>query len=186
MAGTKTPIAAPEWQIERWFNAPAPLTLAALRGKVVVAHAFQMLCPGCVSKALPQMQKVHELFPHDQVAVVGLHTVFEHHAAMTPTALEAFLYEYKLTFPVGVDRPGEPGPLPQTMKLYGLRGTPSLLLIDRAGLLRRHSFGAEDDMVLGAQISMLMGEAPTGLAADREPTAQTEGCDDGVCPTPKS
>src|SRR5690606_20270412 len=40
--------AAPELQVSRWFNTPAPLSLAALRGRVVVVEAFQMLCPGCV------------------------------------------------------------------------------------------------------------------------------------------
>ncbi|SDI65250.1 hypothetical protein [Mesorhizobium muleiense] len=35
---------APDWQIARWLNAPSPL--AELRGKVVFAVAFQILCPG--------------------------------------------------------------------------------------------------------------------------------------------
>jgi len=40
---------APPLQVAQWFNTPAPLSLEALRGKVVVLEAFQMLCPGCVS-----------------------------------------------------------------------------------------------------------------------------------------
>ena len=67
---------APEWQLGRWFNTDRPLSLSLLRGKVVVAHAFQMLCPGCVSHAVPQAEKVHQMFPREDVAVVGLHTVF--------------------------------------------------------------------------------------------------------------
>jgi DNA-binding transcriptional regulator of glucitol operon len=85
---------APPWQVSRWFNS-APLTLADLRGRVVVAHAFQMLCPGCAMQALPQMQRVRQTFPADSVAVIGLHTVFEHHEAQGPLALEAFLHEYR-------------------------------------------------------------------------------------------
>ena len=42
---------APELSVTRWFNAPAPLSLAKLRGRVVLLHDFQMLCPGCVSYA---------------------------------------------------------------------------------------------------------------------------------------
>ena len=46
-------LAAPELAITRWFNAANNLTLAGLRGEVVVIEAFQMLCPGCVSHGLP-------------------------------------------------------------------------------------------------------------------------------------
>lgn len=88
--------------------------------------------------------------------MIGLHTVFEHHAAMTPVALEAFLYEYRIAFPVGVDAHADGDPVPLTMRAYGLHGTPSLLLIDREGNLRRHSFGAEDDLVVGAAIGGLL------------------------------
>ena len=98
-----------------------------------------MLCPGCVSHGLPQAQRIEQVFGRD-LTVLGLHTVFEHHAAMTPVSLEAFLYEYRIGFPVGVDQ-AEPGSeLPVTMRRYALRGTPSLIVIDRAGRLRVNLF----------------------------------------------
>lgn len=153
-----TPQQAPELQVAQWFNSPEPVTLASLRGKVVVIEAFQMLCPGCVAHGLPQVQKLRRVFPEEHVVVLGLHTVFEHHAAMTPVALEAFLHEYKIRLPVGVDAPAETGPIPRTMAAYGMRGTPSLLLIDRAGRLREHHFGQVEDMALGAQVALLLGE----------------------------
>lgn len=153
----KTPPLAPEWRVSRWFNTPQPLTLTGLRGRVVALHTFQMLCPGCVAHGLPQAQRMHALFDERDVAVVGLHTVFEHHAAMTPVSLEAFIHEYRLAFPIGVDEPsGEADGVPQTMRLYGFRGTPSLALIDREGRLRHHGFGAEDDLRIGALIGRLL------------------------------
>jgi hypothetical protein len=141
-----------------WLNTPEPLSLAALRGKVVVIEAFQMLCPGCVSHGLPQAQAIRRIFPDSEVAVIGLHSVFEHHAAMTPTALRAFLHEYRITFPVAVDRPGDNGPLPRTMAALQLQGTPSLLLLDRRGALRAHHFGQVHDLVIGAEIATLLAE----------------------------
>ncbi len=156
---------APEWQVSHWFNTPTPPTLAALRGRVVVIEAFQMLCPGCVSHGLPQAQRVRQVFAREDVEVIGLHTVFEHHAAMTPVALEAFLHEYRIGFPVGVDAPSGTGPIPRTMAAYGMRGTPTLLLIDRAGRLRQHHFGQVEDLVLGAQIALLIGETPPAIAS---------------------
>ena len=148
---------APEWRISEWLNTPEPIDLQAQRGRVVVACAFQMLCPGCVANALPQMKTVRSLFQASDVEVVGLHTVFEHHEAMTVTALRAFLHEYRITFPVGVDAPdASGGPMPQTMRTYRMQGTPTLLLIDRAGHLQRQIFGHVPDMQLGAEITRLV------------------------------
>jgi len=151
---------APELSVSRWFNAPAPLTLESLRGRVVMLHAFQMLCPGCVSHGTPQAQRAHQLFRNTDLAVIGLHTVFEHHTAMTPVSLEAFIHEYRLTFPIGVDQASDDSPAPVTMRRYEMRGTPTCILIGRDGTIRHHGFGQEDDMALGAIIGTLLAEAP--------------------------
>lgn len=150
---------APPIQAERWFNTDTDLSLEALRGKVVVLHAFQMLCPGCVSPAVPQARRLHEIARSvDALAIVGIHTVFEHHAAMTPVSLEAFLHEYKIAFPVAVDKAAaDGGPIPQTMAAYGFQGTPSTVVIDREGRIVRSSFGAEDDLVLGLFVGNALG-----------------------------
>lgn len=149
----------PELAVSRWFNTPAPISFDSLRGRVVVLHAFQMLCPGCVAHGTPQAQRLHRMFDGEHVAVIGLHTVFEHHAAMTPVSLEAFIHEYRLTFPIGVDEPGIDGPIPLTMARYGMRGTPTTIVIDRAGRMRQHHFGQLDDLALGVLVGNLLGEA---------------------------
>jgi len=153
---------APEWQVEVWLNTQAPLELPQLRGRVVLLHAFQMLCPGCVSHAVPQAERVHREYAELGVSVVGLHTVFEHHAAMTPLALNAFLHEYRVTHPVGVDVAVAGTPIPATMHRYGMRGTPTLILIDCDGKLRLHEFGRMDDLRLGMMLGQLLAE---GLSA---------------------
>jgi len=153
----------PDWSVETWFNHEGDLHLADLHGRVVVLEAFQMLCPGCVSHGLPQAKRVREAFAAADVAVVGLHSVFEHHDAMQPHALEAFLHEYGIRFPVAVDRPTSGG-IPETMAMYGLRGTPSLLLFDRDGHLRAHHFGVVGDLELGAEIGSLLAAARAGSA----------------------
>ena len=162
----------PELSVTRWFNTPDPLTLAGLKGKVVAILAFQMLCPGCVSHALPQLRKFNRQFSEDEVAVIGLHSVFEHHGAMTPEALEAFIHEYDWEFPIAVDAPAGSG-LPKTMAAYEMRGTPTLLLFDRQGRLRRHYFGQLDDMRLAAEamaLSIERADAPreASIAIERK------------------
>jgi hypothetical protein len=39
-----------------------------------------------------------------------------------------------------------------------MRGTPSLVLIDRQGLIRKHSFGPAEDLRIGAEIGALAAE----------------------------
>ena len=160
----------PELAVTQWLNTRDKITLAGLKDKVVVLVAFQMLCPGCTEHGLPQAKRLRERFNPDQVAVIGLHTVFEHHAVMTPAALEVFMSEYKWPFPVGIDEADGDGP-PKTMAAYQMQGTPTLLIFDRAGRLRRHYFGRPDDIMLAAEI---MGMAIEDKGAPREQAAMIE------------
>lgn len=169
----------PPWTIAHWLNTPTPIALESLRGRAVLAVAFQMLCPGCVSQGLPQAQRARAMFSENDLAVIGLHTVFEHHEAQgSVAALSAFLHEYRIRFPVGIDAQDSGGPA--TMRAYGMRGTPTTLIYDRAGRLRMHEFGHVDDMRLGAAIMAVMGDA----ALDAGPsTAQGGVCGpDGCAP----
>jgi len=163
--GTAPDPVLPEWQVSTWLNTPRPLTLQGLRGKVVLLHTFQMLCPGCVTYGLPQAQRVRRAFPESEVAVVGLHTVFEHHAVMNVDALRAFVHEYRWSFPIGVDAPDGLGGPSLTMARYGLRGTPSCLVLDRQGRVQLHHFGQLDDLPLGALLGRLM-TSPAPLPED--------------------
>ncbi len=158
---------APPLEVSSWFNTETPISLDGLRGRVVAIEAFQMLCPGCVSHGLPQAQRIESTFG-GEVTVLGLHTVFEHHEAMGPVSLEAFLYEYRIRFPVGVDAHDQPGGPPITMVRYGLRGTPSLILIDRSGRIRLDAFGQVDDLTVGATLARLIDEPPSADHCDEQ------------------
>jgi len=174
---------APEWTVETWLNHSGDLSLAQLRGRVVVMHAFQMLCPGCVVHGIPQAQRIQATFSRQDVAVIGMHSVFEHHEAMRPVSLRAFLHEYRVDFPVAVDAAGTNTPIPRTMDAYQMRGTPTLILIDHKGRLRLHAFGRPEDLSVGAAIATLIAErdgrfaGTTGTSA----SADEEGCDADGC-----
>lgn len=176
---------APPLQTSQWLNSPTSVTLDALRGRVVILHTFQMLCPGCVSHGLPQALRIHALFPPDRVAVIGLHTVFEHHDVMGPQSLRVFLDEYRIPFPVGVDQADPDSPVPLTMRAYGLRGTPSVVVFDPQGRLRLSHFGQIDDLQVGALIGQLLAEATSKATADSAALAAAPSgssvCADGAC-----
>ncbi len=173
---------APDLAVSQWFNTKVPLSLAALRGRVVLLHAFQMLCPGCVAHGTPQAERAHRMFRETDLTVIGLHTVFEHHAAMAPVSLEAFIHEYRLTFPIGVDEAGTGTPIPVTMQRYRMQGTPTSILIGRDGQIRHQSFGQEDDLALGVVIGSLLAETP--VIAPEQAAKIDARCGEGVCPVP--
>jgi hypothetical protein len=157
------PESPPELSVASWLNTDQPLTLKALRGKVVVLAAFQMLCGGSIRHALPQAARIAKSFQAGQVKVIGLHMVFERHDEMTAEKLVAFLAEQEITFPIAIDAPGQrkTHDTPKTMAAYEIQGTPTILLFDRQGRLRRHYLGQVDDLRLGAEIMALSMEDAT-------------------------
>jgi peroxiredoxin len=155
---------APPLIVSQWLNTKGSIPLEQLRGRVVALIAFQMLCPGCVSHSLPQAQKIRAAFAESELVVLGLHTVFEHHAMMGPEALKAFIHEYGLTFPIGIDQTDSRSEIPLTMQRYRMRGTPTLILLDQLGRLRMQHFGRLDDVQLGAYIGGLLAESSTDVA----------------------
>ncbi|HEV2610107.1 MAG TPA: TlpA disulfide reductase family protein [Noviherbaspirillum sp.] len=175
----------PELDVVEWINTTQPIRMTDLRGRVVVLHAFQMLCPGCVQYGIPQAERIARAFPRKDVAVLGLHTVFEHHDVMTPAALRAFASEYRLSMPIGIDRPADEGSIPRTMKLLQLRGTPTLVIFDKTGRVRHQHLGQVDDLRVGAEIgALLMEQAKNDRPASADngtALLRTGECDDEAC-----
>ena len=86
--------------------------------------------------------------------------------------------------------PATKGDTPETMRRYEMRGTPTLILIDREGRLRLHTFGRPDDMLVGAAIAGLVAEnsegplkavAPDGLGESQAEAPPGATCDDEGC-----
>lgn len=48
-------------------------------------------------------------------------------------------------------------PVPLTMRTYGMRGTPTLVVIGPDGRVRLHAFGRVEDLVVGALVGRLLG-----------------------------
>ena len=136
---------------------------------------FSDLLSRFVQVGIPQAQRIYQEFDPARVAVIGLHTVFEHHAVMGPDALEVFIHEYRLRFPIGIDRyDGEPKGVPLTMHAYKMQGTPTLILIDRTGHIRLHKFGHVSDLTVGFSIGALLSEEidESSGAAEANPASE--------------
>jgi peroxiredoxin len=159
-----------ELSVSQWFNTDTAITVEQLKGRVVIVAAFQMLCPGCVAHSIPQLKKMHELSRNLPLTVIGLHTVFEHHQAMQPHALKAFIHEYRLSFPIGVAAYEENSLMPKTMEDWQMRGTPSTFVFSADGDLCLHQFGHIDDLPLGIFVGQLLAavNAPTNPTPEED------------------
>ncbi|MBI1190074.1 MAG: redoxin domain-containing protein [Tepidisphaera sp.] len=96
------------------------VTLADLKGKVVVMDFWGTWCPWCV-KAMPQVQKVHEKYKDKDVVVLGMDV--EGNAAAKP--LE-FMKRNKFTYNTLLDAQ----PATETYKVSAF---PTLFVLDKTG-----------------------------------------------------
>jgi thiol-disulfide isomerase/thioredoxin len=147
----------------QWFNSDKPLTFEDFRGRVTLVTIFQFLCPSCVSHAIPQAKRVRDLFAEEDVVVIGLHSVFKQHEAQAPDAVERMIRQHDIRFPIAIDKQEGGARLGETYQSYELRGTPTQLLLDRDGNLRKNKFGFDPDLQLGAEIMSLLRDRETGL-----------------------
>lgn len=77
---------------------------------------------------------------------------------MTRAALDAFVHEFRLTLPIAVDAHINGDSIPASMRAYQVQGTPTWVLLDKAGYLRANIFGQLDDLALGLHIGSLLAE----------------------------
>jgi len=108
--------AAPEVSVQDWLNSP-PLTLAALRGKIVVVEFWATWCPPC-RKSIPHLIELYKKFGGQGVVIMGL--------TDEPKAkVEPFAKEMGMIYPVGCGS--------KSSGSYGVTGIPHAAIVDTAG-----------------------------------------------------
>ncbi len=130
---------APEWRGIRWLQG-GPLSLADLRGKVVLLRFWLIDCPYC-ERSAPALRSWSERYRERGLVVVGLHHP-KSEAARDPAAVERAARRLGLDFPVGLDDDWT------TIRAYGVGATFQAFtsvsfLIDREGFIRFVHDGGE-------------------------------------------
>ena len=90
----------PEWHADQWMNS-APLTLASLRGSVVLVRWWTAGCPFCSATA-PALRAFQREYGERGLKVIGMY----HHKEDTPfdpRVYEDTARKYEFTFPLAVD-----------------------------------------------------------------------------------
>jgi cytochrome c biogenesis protein CcdA/thiol-disulfide isomerase/thioredoxin len=156
---------APEFkETEDWFNTPGdqPLTLAGLRGRVVLVDFWTYTCINCI-RTLPYLKAWDAAYQRDGLTIVGVETPefsFEHDAANVASAISTFGIKY----PVVQDN--EYG----TWDAYNNEYWPADYLIDAHGHVRYVSFGEGDYDKTESAIRALLAEAGHHVGGKGHPT----------------
>ncbi|MET0187758.1 MAG: NHL domain-containing thioredoxin family protein [Pseudonocardia sediminis] len=143
-------VRAPELRGRRWLNTGGEeLTLAGLRGKVVVLDFWTFCCVNCLH-ALDELRGVEEEFG-DVLVVIGVHSPkFVHEA--DPAAVEAAVERYGVAHPVLDD------PELVTWDAYAARAWPTLAVIDPNGQVVARMAGEGHGPGLASLVRELVAE----------------------------
>jgi cytochrome c biogenesis protein CcmG/thiol:disulfide interchange protein DsbE len=107
------------------------ISLAGFRGQVVVLNFWASWCPPCVDEA-PSLEAFAQKVQGRGVAVLGVSV------DQDPSALEKFIAQYHLTYPIARD-PGW-----ALAHRYGTYKIPETYIIDRTGHLAEKIIGETD------------------------------------------
>ncbi len=118
--------------IQEWLNSP-PLTIADLKGNVVLIQIWTFACINC-QRTLPYVTKWHETYGHRGLKVVGIHTPefpFERDINQIKSALK----KHNITYPIAVDNQHK------MWSAYNNEYWPHLFLADRRGVIQYDHIG---------------------------------------------
>ena len=131
--------AAPNFQgVTAWLNTPGdrPLSLASLKGKVVLVDFWTYSCINC-QRSLPHVESWYARYHSDGLEVVGVHTpefAFEH----VVSNVSAAAGQLGVKYPIAVDDDYK------TWDAYQNESWPAEYLIDATGQVRHAEFGEGD------------------------------------------
>ena len=148
------PLAPDFTGIDHWLNS-GPLTMAGLRGKVVLVDFWTYSCINCI-RTLPYVEGWYQKYAADGLVIVGVHTpefAFEYDTGNVAGAIARF----GITYPVAQDNEYA------TWQAYGNEYWPADYLIDATGHIRSVHFGEGDYLQTEADIRSLLAQA--GAAA---------------------
>jgi DNA-binding beta-propeller fold protein YncE/thiol-disulfide isomerase/thioredoxin len=133
-----------------WINTAEPLSLAKLRGKVVLLDFWTFCCINCLH-IIEELRPIEAAFPTELV-VVGVHSP-KFPEEQDHAAVERAVARHKIMHPVLDD------PDMITWRRYGIRAWPSLILIDPRGYARWGTSGEGHGPQIMAAVRALIDEA---------------------------
>jgi thiol-disulfide isomerase/thioredoxin len=149
---------APALEEAEWLGAK-PASLAALRGHPVLLFFWAHWCGDCKGE-VAILANVEKIFAPDGLAVIAPTRLYGYVAGGTeaPAAIEKQYIE-KVRQQYYAALPGMAAPVSATnFQTYGASTTPTLVLIDKAGVVRLYHPGAISESELTARMRAMLGK----------------------------
>ncbi|MGH0053894.1 MAG: cytochrome c biogenesis protein DipZ [Sphaerochaetaceae bacterium] len=143
-----------------WINTDAPITMEALRGKVVLVDFWTYSCVNCV-RTLPYLRDWYDAYSDKGLEILGIHSPefpFERNINNVRKAVE----ELNVTWPVVLDNDFA------QWNVYNNRFWPAHFFIDSKGVIRYFHFGEGSYEESEEVIRKLLKEAGADLTESRE------------------
>lgn len=129
----------PELMIEKWDlpeDAPRP-RMGELKGKVVAILLFQAACHSCHETGFPLFQDIEkELGADPDLVTLYIQTPFEMFFLNGFAQGQATVKKFEVKGKFGQDRNVSGTKLPMTFQRFRADGTPWVVFVDRAGVVR--------------------------------------------------
>jgi thiol-disulfide isomerase/thioredoxin len=127
---------APAWHNTSWLNSDHPITLDALRGRVVLLNFWVFTCYNCTN-TVPSLVDFDRKYRDRGLTLIGIHTPeFPPYAGEHDRGnVERALAQYDIRYPNAQDNDA------RTWDLYRIRFWPSFVLIDKRGNIRYEGAG---------------------------------------------
>lgn len=132
-----------------WIGVEEPLSLAQLRGRVVVLHFLRFSSVGCLA-VIEQLRPLERLFAEDMV-VVGVHSPGYVHEG-DHAAVESAVARHRVVHPVLDD------PDLATARAYGVSSWPTVIVVDPDGHVVQTIAGEGVKATLEGTVSSLVEE----------------------------
>ena len=144
-------VRAPEIQGGRgWLNTDKPLSLAALKGKIVLLDFWTYGCINCIH-IIPDLKKLEAKYAN-QLVVIGVHSAKFQNEKETEN-IRRIILRYEIEHPVYNDSEFA------VWQQYGVRAWPTQVLIDPAGYVVGAISGEGNYEIIDQAIAKLVAES---------------------------
>lgn len=168
-------VRAPEFPEADWINTASPLTLAWLRGQVVLVDIWDFTCVNCL-RTLPYLRAWHDRYSESGLVLVGVHAP-QFRFGWSLDQVRAAVGRLGIRWPVILDNEH------RLWNAYANAVWPSLYLLDAAGYIRFRHQGEGNYAAIERAIQRLLSESGQPVPFDQPvPPVRPEDAPGALCP----